>query len=88
MGLEVNGPKISFQIPIFNGINVTETIITQWLVMILIMVLVLWLTSNLSKKPSKKQVIAEMLVKAFNDMVENVITSYSIHYTKLYEGSK
>lgn len=80
MGLEVNGPKISFQIPIFNGINVTETIITQWLVMILIMVLVLWLTSNLSKKPSKKQVIAEMLVKAFNDMVEKNMGKKSLKY--------
>ena len=70
MPIKVRGPKISFQIPVFGGIDVTETVIIQWIVMIIIMGLVFWLTYGLKKKPSKKQAVAEMIVNAFNDMVD------------------
>jgi len=71
--IEVHGPKISFRIPILGGINVTETIILQWLTMAIIMGLVLWLTHGLKMKPSKKQVIAEMIVTAFNKLLLLII---------------
>lgn len=69
MNIEVTGPKISFTIPIFGGINVTETVLVQWIVMAIIMVLVLFLTHNMKKKPRKKQVIAEGIVKFINNLV-------------------
>ena len=79
--IEVHGPKISFKIPIFGGINVTETVILQWIVMLFIMGLILYLTSGLSKKkPKKRQIIAEMIVKAVNNLVVVNMGKRNIRY--------
>lgn len=79
--IEVNGPKISFKIPIFGGINVTETVILQWIVMLFIMGLILFMTSGLSKKkPKKRQILAEMAVKSINNMVVQNMGQRNIRY--------
>ena len=79
--IEVTGPKISFKIPFFGGINVTETVILQWIVMLIIMGVILYMTSGLSKKkPKKKQIIAEMIVKTVNNMVVQNMGKRNIGY--------
>lgn len=79
--IEVHGPKISFHIPIFGGINVTETIIIQWIVMLIIMAVILFLTSGISKrKPKKRQIIAEMAVKTVNNLVSSNMGVRNIRY--------
>ncbi len=54
----------------WGGLKVTETIVVQWIVMLIIIGLVIFLTWNLKKKNiTKRQVLAEMIVKSFNKMV-------------------
>lgn len=79
--IEVHGPKISFRIPIFGGINITETVILQWIVILIIMGICLFLTSGLSKtKPKKRQILAEMAVKAINNLVEENMGKRNMKY--------
>lgn len=68
MNLDVKGPKISFTLPFFGGIDITETILLQWVVMAVIITLVLVLTHNMKRIPGKKQIIAEAIVKAINKL--------------------
>ena len=67
----VKGPRIIFEIPILGGIRITETVVMQWLVMLVLTCFILWLTHDLKKNNiSKRQVIAETIVKFFNGMVK------------------
>ncbi len=60
-----------------HNIGITDSIVTQWVVMVIIAVLVLALTRNLKKLPDKKQSVLEMLVNFFKDLVkENMGEEY------------
>lgn len=68
--LDVHGPKIVFTIP---GINwkITETVVVGWIIIAAFWILCIFLTRNLKKKPeTKRQIIAEMIVKSVNNMVK------------------
>lgn len=66
----MDGPKVIFTI--VDGINFTETIVLQWIVMALIIAVVLFLTHGMSKdKPTKRQVVAEMLVNMVNNLIDS-----------------
>ncbi len=70
MSIDVSGPKISFYIHLLGKkFPITETTILQWIVMVIIMGLVLFLTHGMKKVPTKRQVIAEMIVKSINNLV-------------------
>lgn len=69
----MEGPKIAFEIPIFGGLNITETAIIGWLLLFLITVLCLWLTHDMKKVPSKKQVVAEMIVTTITKLVKQTM---------------
>lgn len=70
----MNGPEIIFQIPLFGGIGITETIINMWLLMAVLVLISIWLTRGLSvKNPSKKQLVAEKLVVMLNNLVKDVM---------------
>lgn len=74
MNIEVNGPKIVFTIPIFGGINVTETVINSWYIMAFIVIMSIYLTHGLRvKNPSKKQVVAEKLYLMIHNLVTDVM---------------
>ena len=61
------GPKVVFE---FGKIQITETLVMGWLIIVAVLLLCLWLTKGLKKKPEKKrQVIAEMFVNFVNNMV-------------------
>lgn len=70
---DLQGPKIAFTIPILGGLNVTESVIIGWLIIIGITILVLWMTHDMKKIPSKKQVVAEMIVTTVNNLVRNML---------------
>lgn len=81
MNIEVNGPKILFQIPILGGINISETIVNSWIVMAAIVLLCIWLTRGLSvRNPSKKQLVAEKLVGMCTNLVSDVMGEKNIGY--------
>lgn len=62
-----SGPKVVFEI---GKIQVTETLVMGWLIIVAVLILCLWLTRGLKKKPEKKrQVVAEMFVNFVNGMV-------------------
>ena len=69
MEIEVTGARILFELPF--GITITATQVNMWLVMAGIAIFCAWLTHDLKVKPtSKRQIIAEYLVKT----VENFVT--------------
>ena len=74
-GIEIGGPKIAFSFDVFGvRINITETIIISWAILIGLTLLVLFLTHNMKKKPEKKrQVIAEFLVETVDNLVKNTM---------------
>lgn len=66
----VTGAKVLFQIPIFGGIDISETVVNTWIVMAVIVGLCLYLTSGLQVHcRSKRQIIAEFIVNKVNGMV-------------------
>lgn len=74
-GVEVGGPKIAFSFDVFGiTINVTETIIISWAIVIALTLLSLYLTHDMKKKPVKKrQVIAEFLVETVDNLIKNTM---------------
>lgn len=73
--VEIGGPKIAFSFDVFGvKINVTETIIISWAIVLGLTLLVLFLTHDMKKKPVKKrQVIAEFLVETVDNLVKNTM---------------
>ena len=72
MNLEVTGAKVLFNIPIFGGIPITETIVNTWIVMALIVGLCIFLTHGMQVHArTKRQVVAEYLVGMVRNMVKN-----------------
>lgn len=70
------GPRVVFTLPIFGGIDITETIVIGWLIIIAVLLLCLWLTKDLKKVPEKKrQVIAEFFVNFVNGSVKESMGS-------------
>jgi len=60
-----------------HNIGITDSIVTQWVIMVVIVILVLALTRNLKKLPDKKQSVLEMLIDFFNGLVrENMGEKY------------
>jgi F-type H+-transporting ATPase subunit a len=67
--ISLNPPEI-FEFTISNQtFAVTMSIIMQWAIMAVIIVSVLLLTRNLSKIPSKRQTVIEMIVNLFNGLI-------------------
>ena len=63
-------PETAFQFNLFSHtINVSQSIVTQWVVMAVIVILTLILTRNLGKIPSKRQSVMEMIVTMINNFV-------------------
>lgn len=70
MNVEITGARIFFEIPIFGGIPITETLVNAWCVMAVIIGLCIWLTRGLKVRPtSKKQIVAEFLVNTAQKFV-------------------
>lgn len=74
MELDISGVKVYFtiptEIPILGDIQISETMIVSWIVMILITGLCIWLTHDLKvENISKRQALAEMIVEQANKFV-------------------
>lgn len=75
------GAKVVFTLPIFGGIEITETIVIGWLIIVAVLLVCLFLTRGLSKVPTKKrQIVAEMFVGFVNNMVETTMGKRWKHY--------
>ena len=43
----MNGPKVLFEIPLFGGIKVTESIVNMWIIMAALVIVSVWLTHGM-----------------------------------------
>lgn len=78
MDIQVTGPKIYFEIPVFGGIKITQTAVSLLVVTILLMVSAYLLTRKLSKRPGKAQVIVEKLITMLYGMVEDTMGKHNL----------
>jgi F-type H+-transporting ATPase subunit a len=81
MDIEVNGPRVSFVIPIGDGIKISETLVTGWIIIIALFFLFRWMTKDMKKIPEKKrQILAEMIVNFFNKTVKEMMGESMMHF--------
>lgn len=74
MDLDVSGAKVFLELPIdfpvLGKLQISETMVVSWIVMLLITGLCIWLTHDLKvDKISKRQALAEFLVETANNFV-------------------
>ena len=81
--LSVTGPKVVTSFRIFGlTINLTETVLLEWIVMAVIIGLCIFLTRGLKVKAvSKRQVIAEMAVEAITNLVRDTMGKRWLAFT-------
>ena len=74
MELDISGAKVFYtfplDLPILGKLQISETIVVSWIVMLLITGLCIWLTHDLKvENISKRQALAELLVDKANNFV-------------------
>lgn len=74
MKLDISGARVLFELPIdlpvLGKLQISETMIVSWIVMLLITGLCIWLTHDLKvENISKRQALAEFLVETANKFV-------------------
>ncbi|MCD7818960.1 MAG: F0F1 ATP synthase subunit A [Lachnospiraceae bacterium] len=74
MDIDISGARVFFtihtNIPILGDLQISETLVVSWLVMLIITGLCIWLTHDLkTENISKRQAVAEMLVETANKFV-------------------
>ena len=81
MSVNVTGPFIYFTIPIFGGINVTQTMLSSFLVTVLLCAACIWLGRDLKKRPDGKQVLVEKGIGMMHGMVVDTMGAHNAHWT-------
>ena len=81
MNMSVDGAFIYFSLPIFGGINITQTTVSHLIVTILLCVGSVLLGRNLKKRPGKTQVLVEKGVMMLKDMVTETMGAHNAHWT-------
>lgn len=79
--VQVNGAYIYFTIPIFGGINVTQTMLSVLLVSLIIGFSCYFLGKNLQRRPGKLQVLVEKGVTMLRNMVVSTMGEHNAHWT-------
>jgi F-type H+-transporting ATPase subunit a len=79
--MTINGPKIYFTIPIFGGIPITQTLVTSFVVTLILCVTGVLMGRNLTKRPGKRQVLAEKAVSVITGMVKEAMGDHNAHWT-------
>ena len=88
MEIQVNGPKVYFELPfdlidstIFTMKNlVTQTTITLLVVTVILAILVLTLTRKITKRPGKIQVLLEKAVTMLYNLVEGTMGKHNLKF--------
>lgn len=81
MNVNVTGAYIYFTIPIFGGINVTQTTLSVLVVTVLLSLAAYFLGRNLTKRPGKLQVLTEKGVMMLHNMVCDTMGKHNAHWT-------
>lgn len=81
MNLSVDGAFIYFTIPIFGGINITQTTVSHLIVTIFLCGLSIYLGKRLKKRPDGLQVMVEKGVMMLQGMVVESMGAHNVHWT-------
>jgi F-type H+-transporting ATPase subunit a len=81
MNVNVTGAYIYFSIPVFGGINITQTTVSVLVVSILLITAALILGRNLSKRPGGRQVLVEKGVMMLHKMVCDTMGKHNARWT-------
>lgn len=81
MNVNVTGAYIYFTIPIFGGINITQTTVSVFVVTLLLMTAAVLLGRNLQKRPGKLQVLTEKGVMMLHNMVCDTMGPHNARWT-------
>lgn len=81
MNVNVTGPYIYFTIPIFGGIDVTQTDLSLLVVSLLLGISAWFLGRKLTKRPGKAQVLVEKGVLTLYNMVKDTMGAHNAHWT-------
>lgn len=80
MNVNVTGAYIYFTIPIFGGIDITQTTISSLVVALLLCAAAVYLGKNLKKRPDGKQVLVEKGVLMLHNMVVETMGEHNAHW--------
>ena len=80
MNMSVDGAFIYFTIPIFGGINITQTTVSHLIVTIFLCALSIYLGKRLKKRPDGLQVMVEKGVMMLHDMVVETMGEHNAHW--------
>lgn len=83
MEVNVTGPYIYYTVPIFGGINITQTTISLLLVSILLCTAFILLGRNLKKRPDGKQVLVEKGVTMLYNLVVGSMGEHNAKFLPL-----
>lgn len=78
--VSVNGAYIYFTIPIFGGINITQTTLSVFLVTLILSLAGWFLGKNLKKRPGKLQVLTEKGVMMLHSLVCDTMGKHNAHW--------
>lgn len=78
--MSINGAKIYFTIPLFGGINITQTTVSLAAVTVLLCVAGILLGRNLTKRPGKVQVLTEKIIGMLRNLVCDVMGKHNAHF--------
>ncbi len=79
--VSVNGAYIYFTIPIFGGINITQTTLSVFLVTLILSLAGYFLGKNLKRRPGKLQVLTEKGVMMLHNLVCDTMGKHNAHWT-------
>ena len=81
MNVNVTGAYIYFTIPIFGGIDITQTTVSVFLVTLILGLASYFLGRRLTKRPGKLQVLVEKGVSMMHNMVCDTMGKHNAHWT-------
>lgn len=82
MNLEINGPRIWFEIPLGENLSIpiTDTAISSFVVMVLLCTLCVICGRGLTKRPGGRQVLVEKVVGMLYNMVEDTMGAHNMKF--------
>lgn len=83
MNVSVDGAFVYFTIPIFGGINITQTTVSSLIVTILLCCAFIYLGKGLKKRPDSKQVLVEKGVLMLHNMVVDTMGEHNAKFLPL-----
>ncbi len=80
MDVSANGAYIYFTIPIFGGINVTQTMLSSLVVTVLLCIAFVICGKDLQKRPGGRQVLVEKGVMMLRKLVAETMGAHNLHW--------